>query len=122
MAHILIVDDVSDVRSLSAAILNRAGHTTQTARDALEAAHFLEQERFDLALIDIFLLLINGLDLLRLWGHEYPAMRMVAVSGVGADSAGNDVLVEASHAGAAASPRKPIDAAVLLSVVERALA
>jgi CheY-like chemotaxis protein len=64
VANILVVDDDRATRHLLAGLLTRAGlHATQ-AKDGAEALKKLEDGRFDLMLLDIWMPRMTGLDLL----------------------------------------------------------
>jgi CheY-like chemotaxis protein len=121
MGHVLVVDDIPAVRDLFADILKHAGHTSQTASDALEAAQLLERTAFDAAIIDIFMPVIDGLEIVRTWRETYPRMGLLAISGGGPLIEGKDVLALAEELGAAATLRKPVDATRLLGVLKALL-
>ncbi len=60
MAHILIVDDETDVRELFNITAKMAGHVTNTAADGLEALNQLEKQRPDLVLLDLMMPRLDG--------------------------------------------------------------
>ncbi len=60
MARILVVDDEPDVRELFNITLKMAGHTTETAKDGLEAVEKLEAEIPDLVLLDLMMPRLDG--------------------------------------------------------------
>jgi DNA-binding NtrC family response regulator len=121
MGDILVVDDAAGVRKLFADLLSSQGHGCATAGDALQAAQLLERQVFDAAIVDIFMPLVDGLELLRTWRRDFPQMALIAMSGGGSTSRGTDVFDEAFAIGAAAAFRKPIDVIDLLRVVDSVL-
>lgn len=65
MASILIVDDSRMVRHLVRAVLEQGGHSVIEAEDGLEAMEVLTRERFDLAVVDLNMPGMDGLELVR---------------------------------------------------------
>ena len=65
MSRILVVDDESSIRLLYSHELADEGHEVATAATAAEAVEKLQQDDFDLILLDIKLKNESGLDLLQ---------------------------------------------------------
>ena len=65
MAHVLVVDDHADSREMMAVMLASAGHSSVMAADGDEALFLLKREPFDLALVDIFLPIRDGIEVIR---------------------------------------------------------
>lgn len=63
--RILIADDSGTTRLLARAMLERLGAECETASDGIEALNWLSRERFDLALIDIEMPTLSGIDVIR---------------------------------------------------------
>ena len=65
MAKIIVVDDDKVVRTIVEKTLSRAGHTVQVAVDGAKAVSMIENDRFDVAILDILLPgLLNGFKLI----------------------------------------------------------
>ena len=64
MIQILIVEDEHPISDLIRLNLTRAGYNCTAAYDGLEAADILEEQRFDLVILDILLPKINGYELM----------------------------------------------------------
>jgi DNA-binding NtrC family response regulator len=64
-ARVLVVDDEADMCSFLCAALHRAGYAADCAYSGMEALAKLAAERFDLALVDIRMPGMSGLELLR---------------------------------------------------------
>jgi two-component system OmpR family response regulator len=64
-AHILVVDDDREIRTLLAEYLERNGLRVSTARDGKEMRHVMGRERVDLIVLDVMLPGDNGLKLCR---------------------------------------------------------
>ena len=65
MRPILIVDDEEAIARLIARTLQNAGYSCRAITDSARAADLLEQNRYDLVLLDIMMPGIDGYDLLR---------------------------------------------------------
>ena len=64
MIKILVVDDEKPINDLIEMNLTEAGYTCRCAYDGMEAADIIEEERFDLVLLDIMLPEVDGYELL----------------------------------------------------------
>ncbi len=64
MIKILIVEDEKPINDLIEMNLSEAGYSCRCAYDGMEAANIIENERFDLILLDIMLPEVNGYELL----------------------------------------------------------
>lgn len=64
MTHILVVEDEKSISDLLEIILTQAGYRCTVANDGLKAADLVEQNSYDLVLLDIMLPEINGYELL----------------------------------------------------------
>lgn len=59
---ILIVDDDYEIRKLISIYLENEGLQSQTAGDALEALKWLEEDEFDLIILDIMMPVMDGIE------------------------------------------------------------
>ena len=115
--RILIVDDDTIVLDTFKAILQSAGYiadTAETGRDALDKA---EETYYNLALLDIRLPDMEGIELLTQMHRLAPKMMKIMVTGY--PSIGN--TVDAINKGADAYVIKPVKPDDLLKVVEEKL-
>ncbi len=117
-AHILVVDDESDIRNLLTEILSEEGYEVDAAANAGEARASRAHRVPDLVLLDIWMPDVDGITLLREWstqgGESCPVVMM---SGHGTV----ETAVEATRLGAFDFVEKPLSLAKLLRTVERAL-
>jgi len=63
-AKILIVDDDTIVAASVKAVLGRREYDITVTNDALEAVEFLHQRKFDLAILDVMMPVMNGFQIM----------------------------------------------------------
>jgi signal transduction histidine kinase len=119
--EVLLVEDNDDIRELTCAMLERAGHQVVAAEDGPRAIEEAKQRSFDIALVDIGLPGMGGVEVGDHLRRLCSDMRIVAVTGYGhaevrdsAKNAGFDAYLikpiglkelEAELAHAASGPR-----------------
>lgn len=117
MAQIIIVDDYSiNLRTLSH-MLRRAGHTVDMAGSGEEALHLLNDGRFDLAILDIAMPEMDGVELLEHIKSMPPHQTMPIVM-LTASSHDED-RIRAEQAGADAFLTKPTSSEKLSRVISQ---
>lgn len=80
---ILVVDDDPSITDSVRRLLTQAGHRVSCADSVRAAQRLLEQEVFDLHIIDILMPDEDGLQLMIRLREAYPSVRIVAMSGGG---------------------------------------
>ncbi|MFV0681617.1 sigma-54-dependent transcriptional regulator [Ottowia sp.] len=116
-AHILVIDDEPDLRTLYELALLREGHQVQSAGSVAEARAQLADQVFDLVITDMRLPDGLGLDLLREAAQSRRNERWIMVTAYGSA----ETAVEALKSGAFDYLTKPVDLKQLRSVVHSAL-
>jgi two-component system, NtrC family, response regulator PilR len=117
-AHILVLDDEPDLRTLYELTLLREGHLVQPAATLAEARECLRHQRFDLVITDMRLPDGLGLALLQELAAQHRPERAIVITAYGsAESA-----VEALKQGAFDYLTKPVDLKQFRAVVATALA
>ena len=116
-AHVLVVDDEPDLRTLYELTLLREGYRVEAAGTLGEASALLEQRRFDAVITDMRLPDGLGLELLQRMVAQQRPERCVVMTAYG--SAEN--AVEALKAGAFDYLTKPVDLKQFRSVVASAI-
>jgi len=126
MHRILIVDDERDVRDSVKCVLDLAGYLVHTAENATDAMEQLARIPADLVITDIIMPKVNGVEVVESILREFPAMRILVISGGGNFDTGphnsseiltTAYLTEALAAGAHHVLNKPFDSGELLQAV-----
>lgn len=87
MAKIIVVDDDKVVRTIVEKTLSRAGHTVQVAVDGQKALSMIENDKYDLAILDILLPgLLNGFKLIGKTKSVSSKIIVFAITGHGKQS------------------------------------
>lgn len=126
MATILAIDDDPRVLELIRRSLTPAGLRVQTVDDALDAWEYLESERPDLVLCDIFMPAQDGLEFLRELRRRGPELGLegvpvIAISG-GIDQLPANAMLHVAHVlGARMLIRKPFRLSTLRDACLEAL-
>lgn len=115
MVHILIVEDEKPISDLLRLSLRKAGYQCHCAYDGTEAANILEQEPFDLILLDVMLPGISGFELM-----DYIRSLEIPVIFITAKNAVSD-RVKGLRMGAEDYIVKPFEILELLARVEGVL-
>jgi DNA-binding response OmpR family regulator len=117
-ARILIVDDEKTIRQVLSEALQGHGFSILAVGSSAEALHALEQESFDLALLDLKLPgKVSGLDLLRDIHRRWPAIVIIMLTAY----ATIDSAVLALREGAYDYLTKPSRLPQILDSIERGL-
>jgi len=117
MSKILVVDDESSVLSAFQDLLVSGGHQVATARKAEAALDLLSSDPFDLVVMDICLLGMDGLEALRRIKQLDSAMPVIVMTGHGT----METAIAATKLGAFDYHLKPFDTAEMLAAIEKAL-
>ncbi len=113
---ILVADDNAEMREVLEMRLQEWGFEVLVAADGQEAAEIAESEDPDLVLADLIMPQLSGLDLLRRLKSEDKHRPVVLITAEGTV----DTAVEAMKEGAHDFVKKPLDYAMLRSVLESA--
>jgi len=110
---LLIVDDEANFLVLLDRILSREDYQVTAARGADRAIHHLDRETFDLAILDINMYPMGGVELLAEIKERSPSTQVVMVTAYPTD----DTRAECVKLGAAGYLTKPIDISELKNVL-----
>ena len=117
MAEILALDDVQDATILIGKILTKKGHNVHTFTEEDEAIAYARANKVDLAILDIKLKKMSGIEVLGLLKTATPEMRVIMLTGYPTV----ETAREAISLGADEYCVKPIDREELEEKVEKVL-
>ena len=118
MPTILVVDDDADTCRNMADLFDDLGYHTDTAECGVDALEKANQQPYDIGLLDLRMLGMDGLTLCRHLKEVHPRMVTMIVTAFAAQGLDE----QARKAGARHVLPKPVDFPNLVALVERALA
>jgi len=83
MKSVLIIDDEEAVRIALKRVLERAGYAVRLASSGPEGLQALKAQKADVVITDIVMPKVHGVETIKAIAHEYPHIRIVAISGGG---------------------------------------
>ena len=114
MPSVLVVDDEDQIRQLIRETLEQAGYEVREARDGKEGLDRYRQDASDLVIMDILMPDQDGLESIMTLRREFPASKVIAITG-GSDMIGIlNFLDVAKMLGARRTLQKPFDMKTLL--------
>jgi len=116
--HVLVADDDDLVRESLEAALSRQGVTVGTAADGCQALAYLQCQRPDSVILDLFMPDKDGLEILREIRVLAPDIAVLIISGGGSDEKFLQYLEMAEKLGADAVIRKPFALDALLTLLD----
>jgi CheY-like chemotaxis protein len=114
MATILFIDDEESVRRIFQVALEGAGYRVLIAESGQQGLRLLEHQEVDLALVDLFMPDMDGLEIIELIHMTRPACKIIAMSG---GSWSGTSLDTATQLGANVMLKKPFSLQELLDAV-----
>lgn len=116
-SRIIVVDDEPGIREFLGMILNKNGYTVETVADGNEAISRMENNLYDLAVLDILVPTINGIDILRTINEKSPDTSVIMITAYPS----HETALEAMKLGAYDYIEKPFKITELKKVIEKAL-
>ena len=114
---ILLTDDEEEMQHLLAQAFEKDGYEVIAAYDGNEALNIIQQESFDLAIIDIKMPGRNGIEILKALKEKNPDTEVLIITG----HASLETAIESVRYGAYDYVEKPFDIHELKKIVARAL-
>jgi two-component system sensor histidine kinase RpfC len=118
-ARVLVAEDNATNQRVTRLILESGGHHVTIVDDGEAALDALERGGFDLALFDLSMPVVSGLEALKLYKYTTPKPIPVLILSANVTT---DMIAECQEAGCAEFVPKPIRATVLLDAIDRHLA
>jgi two-component system response regulator PilR (NtrC family) len=115
--RIIVVDDEPGIRELLGMLLNKNGYMVETVADGNEAINRMENNLYDLAVLDILVPTINGIDVLRRISEKSPETSVIMITAYPS----HETALEAMKLGAYDYIAKPFKIAELKKAIEEAL-
>jgi CheY-like chemotaxis protein len=118
MATLLLIDDEEQIRTHFEPLLEGAGHRVLSAGGSLQALRLVKQHSPDLALVDLFMPGMDGLELIQALRTAHPSCKIIAMTG---GSGEWNYLDAATLLGARATLKKPFSLQELLDAISSTL-
>lgn len=104
MAKIIVVDDEPEIGELCASVLSAEGYDVDWTTEGGEALQKVESDDYDLAIVDLVMPGIDGLEVVQTLRQRFPEMGIIVFTGF----ASVDVAVKAMKGGADDFLTKPV--------------
>jgi two-component system, sensor histidine kinase RpfC len=114
--QILVAEDNAVNQRVIVGILERAGHTVRVVGDGEQALDMLENERFDVIIMDLNMPQLGGLDAARAYRFMDPESSHIPIIMLSADVT-SEAMKECEDAGIDAFLPKPVEARRLLDAI-----
>ena len=115
--RIFIVDDEANVRAVFSDVLRREGYIVKGVKDGSEAIKAIDEESFDLALVDLGMPKMDGIEVLENIKKRKPQISVIIYTGCGSVT----TAVAAMRKGAANYLNKPFSPEELKLSIKKAL-
>ncbi|MBI5476909.1 MAG: response regulator [Ignavibacteriales bacterium] len=112
---ILLVDDNNEFREALGRILRLTGYNVFQAGDGEEALEIVKSKKIDLALVDIDMPKMDGLEFTKKVRSLYPGFHVIIVTGYSQFYKPEDVFAT----GAEAFLKKPVELPMLLDIIQK---
>jgi len=120
MPRILVVDDDHVLRGAVRVVLEVAGYTVTDAPDGEAGLRVYREQGADLVLVDLFMPVRDGLEVIQALRTAIPQPKIIAMSGGGGIGI-LDGLKAARALGASRTLRKPFESRALLAAIDQLL-
>jgi CheY-like chemotaxis protein len=121
MAHILLIDDDEQFRTMLSQMLSQDHHQVTVACDGEEGLRLARQVAPDLIITDILMPNMDGLDTIMALNHDARKIPIIAISGGRRSLSADFNLESAAMIGVKVTLAKPFDRAALRLAIDKAL-
>ena len=115
--RILLVDDETNVRTVFSDVLRKESYIVKGVKDGPEAIKAIDEDNFDLALVDLRMPCMDGIEVLKNIKKRKPQIPVIIYTGYGSIT----TAVEAMRKGATDYLNKPFSPEDLKSSIRKAL-
>ncbi len=115
--RVLVVDDEPGMRDFLEIMLRKDGYEVDTASDGAEAIDRIEQKMFDLAVVDIQMPVMNGIDVLQKINEKSPETTVIMITAY----ASHETAIDAMKLGAYDYITKPFKIDEIKLVIKKSL-
>jgi len=115
--RVIVVDDEPGMREFLEIMLQKDGYTVDTASDGPEAIEKMGSHLFDLAVVDIQMPIMNGIEVLKRFNEKSPETTVIMVTAY----ASHETAIEAMKLGAYDYITKPFKIDEIKLVIKKAL-
>ncbi|HMK79880.1 MAG TPA: response regulator [Xanthobacteraceae bacterium] len=120
--RILVIDDDDGLRKSMGMVLHSLGHECVLAANVIEGLARAEEQHFDVAMTDMNMPGLDGLEAVKALRNIRPPIAIVAMSGGSTQSSAEDYGVLALNMGAGVFLPKPFKRADVAQAIETAIA
>lgn len=117
MHHILVCDDEDSIRISISGILLDEGYAVDAAASGEEAIKMVDEQHYDLVMLDILMPGIDGLDTLKILKDKQPRLPVIMISGHG----NIETAVRATKLGAYDFLEKPLSMNNIVMMIQHVL-
>jgi len=121
MAHILIAEDVAEIRFAYEAILMSAGHSVDSVANGKDAIDHLKNASYDIIITDLMMPRQDGFDVTEAAEKLTPRPKILVITG-GGDQMSPHAALKLNEANIDRMLVKPVEQKALLDCVDRLLA
>ena len=116
-SKILVIDDEPGIREFLEIMLHKSGYLVETVADGLKAIDKIESNLFDLAIVDIQMPVMNGIEVLKKINEKSPETSVIMITAY----ASHETAIEAMKLGAYDYITKPFKIDEIKLVIKNAL-
>src|SRR5574341_441642 len=116
-SKILVVDDEPGMRTFLEIILRKEGYSVETAADGMKALDNINNDVFDLAILDMLMSVMNGIEVLKRIIEKSPETTVIIITAF----ASHETAIEAMKLGAYDYITKPFKIDEIKLVIKKAL-
>jgi CheY-like chemotaxis protein len=117
--RVLVVDDNEDMLLSIQLLLGRAGFQVEVAPNGVRAVEVQRERPVQVMITDLLMPEQDGIEIIENFRREFPAVRIIAMSGGGRGLEGARYLKTAGLIGADVLMRKPVEAGELLRTLRK---